>query len=161
MQEMFLDTQNWDAFWAEWKDVIKSVPGLKEEMLESIGARAQQELLSAIDRSGLNDRRGRVKSWQNPHIGSGKGYVAIRADSGETTGGYEGGETVAIGALTNYLTVGHRVRPPSGRNKRYVPKARMSRVRGFGFYKTAAGQSNKIAVEEAEKFLKRLGGEQY
>lgn len=159
MQEIFLDAGNWNAFWAEWRDVIESVPGLKDEMLESIGARVQKELQSAIDSSGLNDRRGRVKAWQNPHIGSGKGYVAIRADAGETMAGYEDREKIPIGALTNYLTVGHRVRPPSGKNKRYVPKSRVSKVRGYGFYKTAAGQAQKIAVQEAETFLKRLEGE--
>ena len=82
MQEIFLDAGNWNAFWAEWRDVIESVPGLKDEMLESIGARVQKELQSAIDSSGLNDRRGRVKAWQNPHIGSGKGYAHHAGVSG-------------------------------------------------------------------------------
>ena len=50
-----------------------------------------------------------------------------------------------------------KVRGPSGRAKRYVPNARMIRVPKFGFYKNAATNAEKIALEAAEDFLKRLG----
>jgi len=156
MQEFMVDTGEWNAFWERWQDTIEQLPGLKEAMLEKIGRRAQSEVWSAIDRSGLNDARGRVKRWQNPHVGSGRGYVAVRPDSVEASAGYRDRQVLNAGALTNFLASGHRVRGPSGRARRYQPRARMTRVRGFGFYEKARAEAEKIAVQEAEDFLRRL-----
>ncbi len=71
MQEFTVDTAGWNAFWDRWKNTIDKIPGLKEAMLEKLGGRVQGEVRGAVDRSGLNDSRGRVKRWQNPHVGSG------------------------------------------------------------------------------------------
>lgn len=170
MQEFMIDTGEWKAFWARWRDTIDGVPGLKEEVLDRVGARIRNEVHNAIEVSGINDSRGRVKRWQNPHVGSGKGYVAVRADSHKVTGtigtGYKDMETVLryrgrespmnAGALTNFLTSGHRVRGPSGRSKRYQPRARMTRVRGLDFYGKAKAETEKIAVQEAESMLREI-----
>ena len=88
MQEFTIDTGGWKAFWDRWQETINQLPGLKEVMLERLGGRVQGEVRQAVDRSGLHDSRGRVKRWQNPHVGSGRGYVAVRADSVEVAAGY-------------------------------------------------------------------------
>lgn len=156
MQEYFIDTGEWKAFWERWHDTIEKLPGLKEAMLEKIGGRVQGEVREAVDRSGLNDSRGRVKCWQNPHVGSGHGYVAVRADSVEVAAGYGDRQRLNAGALTNFLSSGHKARGPSGRSKRYQPRARMTRVKGYDFYAKARAEAEKIAVQEAEAFLERL-----
>lgn len=156
MQEYFIDTGEWTAFWKRWQNAVEQIPGLKEAMLEKIGNRARDEVRSRIDSSGLSDPRGRVKRWQNPHVGSGHGYVAVRADSVEVAAGYKDRQRLNAGALTNFLTSGHRVRGPSGRSKRYQPRARMTRVRGLDFYGKAKAEAEKIAVQEAEAFLERI-----
>lgn len=156
MQEFTVDTAGWNAFWDRWKNTINKIPGLKEAMLEKLGGRVQGEVRQAVDRSGLHDSRGRVKRWQNPHVGSGRGYVAVRADSVEVAAGYRDRQRLNAGALTNFLSSGHKVRGPSGRAKRYQPRARMTRVRGLDFYSKAKAESEKIAVQEAEDFLRRL-----
>lgn len=156
MQEFQIDTGEWKAFWERWQDAFEQIPGLKEAMLEKIGQRVQGEVQGAVDRSGLSDPRGRVKFWQNPHIGSGRGYVAVRADSVEVAAGYKDRQRLNAVALTNFLTSGHRVRGPSGRSKRYQPRARMTRVQGLDFYGKAKAEAEKIAVQEAEAFLKRI-----
>ena len=156
MQEYFIDTGEWTAFWSRWQDTIERLPGLKEAMLEKLGGRVQREVQMDVERSGLNDVRGRVKRWQNPHVGSGSGYVAVRADSVEVAAGYRDRQGLNAGALTNFLTSGHRVRGPSGRSKRYQPRARMTRVKGLDFYGKAQAEAEKIAVQEAEAFLERL-----
>lgn len=156
MQEFTVDTGDWKAFWDRWQDTIKQLPGLKEAMLEKIGGRVQGEVREAVDRSGLNDPRGRVKRWQNPHVGSRLGYVAVRADSVEVAAGYGDRQRLNAGALTNFLSSGHKVRGPSGRSKRYQPRARMTRVKGLDFYGKAKAEAEKIAVQEAEAFLERL-----
>lgn len=157
MQEFTMDTSAWTEFWSRWEDAIKQIPGLKEKILEKAGEDIRDTVRYSIFQSGLNDRRhGRVKTWQNPHIGSGKGYVAVRPDSVEVESGGGSKEKLNAGALTNYLASGHKVRGPSGRAERYVPRARMIRVPGRGFYKDAARDAEQIAVQSAEEFLKQI-----
>jgi hypothetical protein len=156
MQEFEINTSQWTAFWKRWQETIDQLPGLKEAMLEKLGGRVQGEVRGAVDRSGLNDSRGRVKRWQNPHVGSGLGYVAVRADSVEAAAGYRDRQRLNAGALTNFLSSGHKVRGPSGRAESYQPRARMTRVKGYDFYAKAQAEAEKIAVQEAEAFLERL-----
>lgn len=156
MQEYFIDTGEWTAFWSRWKDTIDQFPGLKEAMLEKVGKRIQGEVRESVDRSGLNDSRGRVKLWQNPHVGSRLGYVSVRADSIEVAAGYKDRQRLNAGALTNFLSSGHKVRGRSGRTKRYQPRARMTRVKGLDFYGKAKAEAEKIALQEAEAVLQAL-----
>lgn len=156
MQEFEFDTREWKEFWNRWEDKLNQMPILKETVLKKIGERVNAEIRGSVDQSGLSDRRGRVKLWQNPHIGSGKGYVAVRPDSVKVSAGYKDMQKVNAGALTNYLSSGHKVRGPSGRTKRYQPRARMTRVRGLDFYGKARAEAEKIAVQEAEDFLREL-----
>ena len=156
MQEFSVDTSGWQEFWARWDESIKQIPGLKERILEKVGEDIQEAVRQNIDRSGVNDRRGRVKQWQTRHVGSGKGYVAVRPDSVEVMSGGGTKTPLNAGALTNFLASGHKVRGPSGRAKRYVPRARMTKVPGHGFYKNAAGDVDQIAVQAADDFLQEI-----
>lgn len=160
MQEFIVDTGAWRSFWEKWRDTVNAIPGMKEVMLERAGREVRDEVRRAINASGLNDRRyGRVKQWQGPHMGSGRGYVAVRPDSVLVMSGGGTRTPLNAGALTNYLTFGHKVRGPSGRWKRYVNRAEKTRVKGFRFYKTAGNQAEKIAIQAAEEFLNSLAVE--
>lgn len=55
---------------------------------------------------------GRVAGVQESHVGSGKGYVAVRPMAKTNLDGY------AAGYITNALENGHAVRPASGKAKR-------------------------------------------
>lgn len=157
MQQFSIDVSGWREFWSRWEDAIKEIPGLKERVLEEAGEDIRDAVRYSIFQSGLDDsRHGRVKKWQNPHVGSGKGYVAVRPDSVIVMSGGGAKKPLNAGALTNYLTSGHRVRGPSGRSKRYVPRARMTRVPGYEFYKNAAGDMAQISVQAAKKFLQEV-----
>ncbi len=156
MQEYFIDTGEWKAFWERWQDTIDKIPGLREELLERVGESVRDSVRHKIDTSGLNDSRGRVKLWQNPHVGSRHGYVAVRADSVEVAAGYGDRQRLNAGALTNFLSSGHKVRGPSGRSKRYQPRARMTRVKGADFYPKARAEAERIALQEAESMLQAL-----
>lgn len=159
MQESFVDMAEWTAFWKNWDATIKKMPDMKAEMLRKVGEDIQNEVRRTILSSGVNDAHGRVRSWQNPHVGSGLGYVAVRSDSVEVQSGGGGRKSINAGAITNFLTSGHRVRPPSGRAKRYVPRTRMARVPGARFYKTAEASTVKIALEAAEAYLREIDEE--
>ena len=159
MQERFIDTSDWTAFWDRWKDTIAKIPGKKEEMLNRIGEAVQEAIRRAIDETGVNDAHGRVKSWQNPHLGSGRGYVAVRSDSAEVRSAGGAGKPVNAGALTNYLESGHKVRLPSGRAERYVPRLRVDSVPGAHFYRAASISARRIARDAAEALLDEIGKE--
>lgn len=162
MQEFMVDTGDWKAFWNRWQNAIEQIPGMKEYMLEKIGNRIREEVRDSVESSGVTDSHGRVKLWQQRYIGSGKGYTAVRPESVDVPAGYRRKsdglqtETLNAGAFTNFLVSGHKVRGPSGRSKRYQPRARMTRVKGLDFYGKAQAEAEKIAVQEAEDFLRRL-----
>ena len=155
-QEFDLDTRGWDAFWERFAALAEDVPQQKRAMLEKVGLRINAEVWLAMGRSRLRDTTGRVAKYQTRHMGSGGGYVAVRADSVEVEAGGSHSQRINAGALTNFLTSGHRVRPPSGRSARYRPRANMSRVPGFDFYQKAAGRAQAIGLEEAQRLLEEL-----
>lgn len=156
MQEYSIDTHEWKEFWNRWESTIDNIPGLREELLKRVGESVQNTVRHNIDVSGLNDSRGRVKRWQNPNMGSRSGYVAVRADSIEVAAGYKDRQRLNAGALTNFLSSGHKVRGPINVRKRYQPQARMTRVKGADFYPKAKKEAEKIALQEAEYMLQAL-----
>lgn len=156
MQGSMIDTGEWEAFWKRWGDTIDQLPGMKEQLLKQVGAQVAGKVRSAVGSTGVNDARGRVKSWQNPHLGSGRGYVATRSDSKKVPAGHLHRQELNAGALTNFLVSGHKIRYPAGRAKRYVPRLNVARVRGHDFYKQAKAEATRIALREAEDFLKGL-----
>ncbi len=85
--------------------------------------------------------------------------MAVRPESVLVQSGGGNKTPLNAGALTNYLTSGHKVRGPSGRWKRYVSRADKTRVKGFCFYKTAGDRAKKIAIQAAEEFLNSLAVE--
>lgn len=155
-QSLSVDTSGWDEFWNQWKGMIEKIPGMKQAMLEAVGMQLTENVRRAIDASGVDDAMGRVKSWQNAHVGSGRGYVAVRPDSVEVPTGGGGRKTINAGALTHYLDDSHRVRQPSGRAKRYRPEASVTRTRDFRFYAKAGTDADRAAVSAADAFCKQI-----
>lgn len=156
MQSNILELEEWKRLWEDMQKTAEKIPDLKQQMLEELGGKFQTEVRRQIAISGLNDAKGRVQTWQNFHVGSGRGYVAVRADSVEVMSGGGNKKPLNAGALTNYLTSGHKTRTPSGKSKRYVPRVSKNKVPGFGFYKRASEQAEKLALEEAQEFLDTL-----
>ena len=85
---------------------------IKEEVLTFAGNQMLEEVRNQIDSSGIQDLNGRVKSWQELHVGSGLGYAAVRAT--DASGGVN-----SPGAITTYLERGHKTRNPAKRAKAY------------------------------------------
>ena len=156
MQETAFFMHEWNTFVKRLDQMVKQVPDLKQNMLEQVGNELEDAVRRQIAASGLNDQQGRVRRWQNRHVGSLLGYVAIRPDSVEVQSGGGNLRPLNAGALTNFLTSGHKVRSPSGRSKRYVPRAKRASVPGFGFYKSAASEADKSALHAANEFLEKV-----
>lgn len=129
------------------------IPGMKQAILDELGPRMLSEVRSHTDSSG------KVASWQNNYQGSRHGYSAVRAAVANTWS--PKGKSYAVGYVTNAIENGHRVRGPSGQDKRYRYRGRgLSRVPGKGFYKASraavdAMQSAAVA-QLAEELAKAL-----
>lgn len=137
-------------------DTQKALPELRKRIMDQCAEKLQQLVRSNVDRSGVRDVRGRVKTWQEQFVGSRGGYAAVRpTDAG--TGAY------SPGAITNYLEGGHKNRLPTGRSKRYKPEIHTARTPGRFFYQASRREMGKIteaAVEAlAEAIAESLEGE--
>lgn len=135
---------------------IKEYPELKKRVLESLGMELEGETLSQMASSGLHAQGGRLRNWQSYHIGSGKGYVAVRP-----LGSKEGAATGpnGPGAITNYVESGHGVRQRRSKRK---SRAKLLAVPGRHFYSATASVAEVIGgrkiQELALEFAKRLEG---
>lgn len=126
---------------------LDAVPGVireaKAEFFEEAGARLLADVQSRIGGTG------RVAGAQEYRVGSGKGYVAVRAMAKTDLDGY------AAGYVTNALENGHAIRRPSGAAKRKrASRAKVAAVRGKYMYRdireTEAARLAEAGAERIE-----------
>lgn len=96
----------------------------------------------------VRDTNGKVRSWQEKHVGSGGGYAAVRATSAATGNN-------SPGAITNYLESGHAIRRPSG-GKNYRPRIKTPYVSGRHFYQKSVQDVESAAIAQTENFVSNL-----
>ena len=98
-----VDTSGLDRLLKSWDRLLKGFPEVKRQALEQMG---RDLLLNVQEEIGGS---GKVAGWQAPHLGSGGGYVSIRAKANEyqTT---RSGKRYAVGRITNAIEGGHRSR---------------------------------------------------
>lgn len=139
---------------------FEEFPGLKERALEELGQELTADVLGKMAASGLHNGGGRLREWQQYHIGSRKGYVAVRpigSKEGATTG------RNSPGAITNYVEGGHAVRRRSATaTTRRRSQARLAAVPGRHFYAATASSAeergNRLMRELGEELVARLEG---
>lgn len=135
---------------------LEAAPGVireaKAEFFEEAGAKLLADVQSRI--GGI----GRVADVQEYRVGSGKGYVAIRAMADTELDDY------AAGYVTNALENGHPIRQPTGNAKRKrTSRARVAAVRGKYMYRdTREAEAERLANVGArcieERIAKTLNG---
>ena len=123
--------------------LLRDYPDIKGNLLEQLAGKLLGDVQGAIGGSG------QVQGWQDKHVGSGKGYVAVRpkANTYKTT---PGGKQYAVGYVSNAIENGHRHRKPSGVRKDgyyYKPRWKVPAVSGKHFY---AGTCSRLQAEGAE-----------
>jgi len=147
-----VDITGLDDLDSRFANVLNELPDERRQMHVEVGAAVKEKVRSEISSSGINDRNGRVRGWQEYQVGSGGGYVAVRPMSGGEHGKNPG-------AITNYLESGHKVRGPSGRAiRRRKSRARQQRVKGFHFYERASAQAQTVAIEAANRYAEKIAG---
>lgn len=99
----------------------------------------------------INDSHGRIASYQRERIGSGGGYGVVESDKGAAS------DSLAKGALTNYLETGHKIRQPKSPGaKGYHPRIKKAHVPGRWFYRAAEQDAERIALEKANEVCAEL-----
>jgi len=150
-----VDVSGLDELDLRFADALREIPQMRRQMHEEAGTAIRGLVRIEVGRSGINDRNGKIKSWQEKFIGSGGGYAAVRAVAGGERGRNPG-------AITNYLESGHKARSPSGNAKRpRKSRAQKGYARAFLFYERSRGQAQAAAVEAANRYAdgvaERLG----
>lgn len=120
--------------------LLRDYPDIKGDLLEELAGRILADVKWGIAGTG------QVQSWQDKHVGSGKGYVAVRpkANTYKTT---PGGKQYAVGYVTNAIENGHQHRRPSAVKEQgyyYKPRIKVAAVPGKLFY---AGTRSKLQAE--------------
>ena len=137
-----IDTQNLHLLNEELAEAARQAPEIKREVLTDLGEQLLTQVRSNIGGSG------KVQRWQHAHVGEKGGYAAVHAVEQEKD---EYGR--AVGAVTNAIESGHKIPPPRGKAKRYVPRIKVYRVHGKEMYSRT---SPERAAEDAARRLERL-----
>lgn len=118
-------------------DVIRQA---KAEFFEEAGARLLTDVQIRIGGP-------RVSAVQEYRVGSGKGYVAVRAMADTDLDGY------AAGYVTNALENGHAIRQPTGNAKRKRrSRAKVTSVPGKHMYRdTREAEAQRVAETGARQ----------
>lgn len=149
-----------DALFDHIEGAFKRYPELKAKVLDEVGDELLSEVQGQMAISGLHAGGGRLRGWQKYHVGSRKGYVAVRP-----IGSKEGAATGpnGPGAITNYVESGHAVRRRTANAKRSrKSRATVAAVPGRHFYAAANSMAeaygSRRVRELAAEFVRLLEG---
>lgn len=140
---------NLDDITKDLDAILKELPEERRKLHHELAEMIKKEVDTQIVAAGVNDSQGNIRKWQESHVGSRGGYAAVRA-SDKSTGDN------SPGAITNYLTSGHKIRPASGKAKRYKPKIKKAYVDGRHFYQAAQKSVDAKAIQIVSKFADEL-----
>lgn len=147
--EIRIDGQALDRLDENLAEALRRTPESKREVLTDLG----EQLLSQV-RANIGGA-GKVRKWQHTHVGDKGGYVAVHpVERTEDPYGR------AVGAVTNAIESGHKIRPPGGKAKRYVPRIKVYRVPGKGMYdRTDPERAAEASAQQLERRLAEDWGE--
>lgn len=143
-----IDLKALDELGKDIADLIKNFPDMQRELHEEFADIIKKRVDSEIG-SSLKNGVTKIKMWQGKYVGSYGGYAAVRAVN--TSIGKD-----SPGAITNYLENGHKIRKPTGKNKRYKPRINKIYVDGYHFYSKASNGLEGDIIKISEKFTKSI-----
>ena len=152
MIEGNLDAHELDRLISRLKKSPEILREAKRDAFQAAAPRLKQAVDQAIGGTG------KVRGWQESHVGSKGGYAAVRPKANTYTAMNKRGKRYAVGAVTNAIDSGHKFPSPSGRNKRYKARIRVRgmKVEGRHFYQAAADRVPEIARKAAQQVEDRL-----
>ncbi len=152
-----------ERYFKSFEELFRVYPKAKKIALLELEKSMVQDVWEQIPARGIDDSWYHVRNWQEGHIGSGGGYVAVRPVT-QTVQTTRAGKTTSSRAITQYLDRGHGARRPSGKTERYRPQivkagigsAGNAYVKGHLFYSFAKVGIEDRAVRSAEHILVQL-----
>ena len=146
-----VELKGFERILRSWETLLDRFKTEKEKALERMGKQALQDVKQNIGGSG------KVAGWQEPHMGSGGGYVAVRAKA-KTYQTTKNGKRYAVGYVTNSIEGGHRTggqRPgPKADGYRYRPRYKKAAVPGRWFYDIVRRQMDGMSQDEMDELMK-------
>lgn len=130
-----LDMRELERLDQDLAQAVRQVPEIKREVLSELG----QQLLAQV-RARIGGT-GKVQRWQHVHLGDKGGYVAVHPVE-KTKDAYGR----PVGAVTNAIESGHKIRPPGGKARRYAPRIHKAQVPARRMY---AGVDPETAADQA------------
>ena len=146
-----VELKGFERILRSWETLLDRFKTEKEKALERMGKQALQDVKQNIGGSG------KVSGWQEPHMGSGGGYVAVRAKA-KTYQTTKNGNRYAVGYITNAIEGGHRTggqRPgPKADGYQYRPRYKKAAVPGRWFYDIVRRQMDGMSQDEMDELMK-------
>ena len=142
---MGISTTGLDNLLQSMDALLKRFPDKKKAVLTKLGDEMLRRVRSEIGGTG------KVAGWQIPHMGSGGGYVAVRAKA-KTYQTTKRGKRYAVGYVTNAIEGGHEVRKPRG-GKGYRSRVNVAAVPGRWFYDTVRRQLAGMSQEGVDELM--------
>lgn len=146
-----VELKGFERILRSWETLLDRFKTEKEKALERMGKQALQDVKQNIGGSG------KVSGWQEPHMGSGGGYVAVRAKA-RTYQTTKNGKRYAVGYITNSIEGGHRTggqRPgPKADGYRYRPRYKKAAVPGRWLYDIVRRQMDGMSQDEMDELMK-------
>lgn len=146
-----IDVLGLDKLCENFQGILRDAPNIQREYHEKMSSK-----LTNLVRRNIPYRTGQVRRWQNAHVGSGGGYIAVRPDS------VPSGKNGAY-AITWYLEHGHKIRNNGLESIRQTRKQAKIRavagnnwVRGYSFYDTAETLAVPVAEMAARQFAAEI-----
>ncbi len=138
-----VDARGMDQLMSAWDRLLQRFPQEKQLLLRQVGGTILEQVRLRIGGTG------KVAGWQEPHMGSKGGYVAVRpaSDVFQMT---QSGTRYPVGYITNAIEGGHRISEPRG-GKGYRPRIHVPAVSGRWFYDAVRRQLPGIAEEAARQ----------
>ena len=144
-----VDTSGIDDLLESWDRLVRQFPDAKRALLERLAPQMLQAVRRAVGGSG------KVAGWQEPHMGSGGGYAAVRPRA-ETYQATRSGTRYAVGYITNAIEGGHRHGGPRGSTKpdyHYRPRFKTAAVPGRWFYAAVRQELPGMLQSEIQQLL--------
>lgn len=144
---LYADTKELEKFIHFYGRFLEKLPAIKTQALYAAGKAMQEEVRKQIQEQGVHDSFGRVKRWQQVHLGSKGGYSAVRPIAEHTQKTWKG-KPVYSSQITKWLERGHRAR--TNKNGYFSGP---SYVKGRLFYSWARSKGVDAARDAFEREL--------
>ena len=149
---IFVDASDLTRLDAKLADAIDRSKEIRREMLTDVGEQLLAQVRQKIGGTG------KVQRWQHTHLGTGGGYVAVRAKA-KTYQVTKSGKRYAVGYITIAIEGGHKHGGRRGSSKkgyRYRARYKTAAVPGKWFYQAVRQDVANMSQAEVDDLMQTI-----